>query len=66
LKKCICAFLQDIRKEDRMIFLMRYWELRSVAEISQITGWSQSKVKMSLHRSRKRLKAALEKEGVVV
>ena len=66
LKKCICAFLQDIRKEDRMIFLMRYWELRSVVEISQITGWSQSKVKMSLHRSRKRLKAALEKEGVVV
>lgn len=66
LKKCICAFLQDIRKTDRMIFLMRYWELRSVEEISKITSFSQSKVKMSLHRSRKRLKAALEKEGVTL
>lgn len=66
LQKCISAFLRSIKKTDRIIFLLRYWELRPVGEIAKTIGASESKVKMSLHRSRKGLKAALEKEGVMV
>ena len=66
LRKCISAFLRSIKKTDRMIFLLRYWELQPVAEIAKAIGASESKVKMSLHRSRKGLKVALEKEGIMV
>jgi len=59
-------FLAVTPKESRMIFLRRYWHGDSVAEISQRFGISQSKVKTTLHRTRGKLKAFLEKEGVTV
>lgn len=59
-------FLAVTPKESRMIFLRRYWYADTVAEIAKRYGISQSKVKTSLHRTRGKLKAFLEKEGVTV
>lgn len=59
-------FLAVLTKESRMIFLRRYWYGETVAEIAQRYGVSQSKVKTSLHRTRGKLKAFLEKEGIAV
>lgn len=59
-------FLAVTPKEARMIFLRRYWYAETVAEIAQRFGISQSKVKTSLHRTRGKLKAFLEKEGISV
>ena len=59
-------FLAVTPKESRMIFLRRYWHGDSIAEISQRFGISRSKVKTSLHRTRGKLKAFLEMEGVTV
>lgn len=59
-------FLAVTPRESRMIFLRRYWYADSVAEIAQHYGISQSKVKTSLHRTRGKLKAYLEKEGIAV
>ena len=59
-------FLAVTPKESRMIFLRRYWHGDSIAEISQRFGISRSKVKTSLHRTRGKLKAFLEMEGVAV
>ena len=59
-------FLAVTPKESRMIFLRRYWYAESIAEIAQHYGISQSKVKTSLHRTRGKLKAFLEKEGITV
>ena len=59
-------FLAMTPKESRMIFLRRYWYAESVAEIAQYFGITQSKVKTSLHRTRGKLKAYLEREGIRV
>ncbi len=59
-------FLAVLPKESRLIFLRRYWYCDSVAEISNRYGISQSKVKTNLHRTRGKLRAFLEKEGIAV
>lgn len=59
-------FLGTISRENRMIFLRRYWYADSIEEIAQRYRCSQSKVKTSLHRTRNKLSAFLAKEGVTV
>lgn len=59
-------FLKEISKDARIIFVRRYWYADSVAQIAERYGMSESKVKSSLMRSRNRLKAFLEKEGITV
>lgn len=59
-------FLGTISRENRMIFLRRYWYTDSIREISQRYGITQSKVKTSLHRTRNALSVFLNKEGVTV
>ena len=60
------CFLAALSQEARVIFLQRYWYLLSIREIAAGLGASESKVKMSLLRSRKELKVQLEKEGFSV
>lgn len=57
-------FLASLSAENRKIFMRRYWYFSSVKEIAEDYRFSESKVKMSLLRSRKSLKQFLEKEGV--
>lgn len=59
------GFLQELPKEERMIFLRRYWCLDSISMIADSFGFSQSKVKSMLHRTRKKLRERFEKEGFV-
>ena len=47
-----------------MIFMRRYWYLSPIAEIATDYSISESKVKMSLMRSRNELKTLLEMEGM--
>ena len=57
-------FLAALPKEKRMIFMRRYWYLSPIAEIATDYSISESKVKMSLMRSRNELKTLLEMEGM--
>ena len=57
-------FLAALPKEKRMIFMRRYWYLSPIAEIAADYSISESKVKMSLLRSRNALKQVLEEEGI--
>jgi len=57
-------FLASLSAENRKIFMRRYWYFSSVKEIAEDYRFSESKVKMSLLRSRARLKLLLEKEGI--
>lgn len=66
LAEALGAFLRGLSKDARVIFVRRYWYADSVSEIAENYGMSQSKVKSSLMRSRNRLKAFLEKEGIIV
>ncbi|WP_026489992.1 RNA polymerase sigma factor [Butyrivibrio sp. XBB1001] len=57
-------FLASLTAEKRIIFMRRYWYLCPVAEIASDFAISESKVKMSLLRSRNELKLLLTKEGI--
>lgn len=59
-------FLRGLSAETRILFLQRYWNLMSIKEIAEAHGMSQSKVKMSLLRTRKKLRQFLETEEIWV
>ena len=58
-------FLGKLKPEQRRIFLLRYWYMDKIEEISDKLGISENKVKVSLHRTRNKLKKLLEKEGLL-
>jgi RNA polymerase sigma-70 factor (ECF subfamily) len=66
LKNTLNEFLKSLYKSDRIIFVRRYWYASSIKEIAVDYQLSQSKVKVSLFRSRKKLKEYLEKEGIAL
>ena len=66
LTEILNRFLESLSAEQRRIFMRRYWYVSSVKEIAEDYGITESKVKMSLLRSRNQLKAALEKEGIAL
>ena len=61
----IDRFLASLQETERDLFVCRYWFLAPVAELSGKFGFSQSKTKSMLFRTRQKLKAHLEKEGFV-
>lgn len=56
-------FLADLSPGVRKIFLKRYWEFNSIKEISNAYGMTESKVKITLMRTREKLKHYLKQEG---
>lgn len=54
------AMLESMEPETRLIFHLHYYESYSLNEISEMLGWSMSKVKMRLKRGRDRLKLSWE------
>lgn len=62
LRDVLNGFLSGLRTEQRQIFVKRYWYMQSVSEIAGDMGLGESKVKMSLLRSREALKKLLEEE----
>lgn len=62
LKDSLNTFLGGLSADARQIFLKRYWYMQSISEIARETGFSESKIKMSLLRSRNALKTHLERE----
>ena len=64
LGRAIDRFLDTISKENRILFLRRYWFGDSVREISRSVGISENTVSVRLSRLRAQLKNHLiEKEG---
>lgn len=66
IRDCLNLFLREQKRQDRSIFVLRYFNCDSIEEIAQKTGFSQSKVKSILFRMRGRLKERLEKEGISI
>ena len=59
-------FLAGLPETQRQIFVCRYWYCDSIAEIARRFSWSESKVKMTLLRTREKLRLCLKKEGVLL
>lgn len=54
------AMLASMEPETRLIFHLYYYEGYNLSEISEMLGWSMSKVKMRLKRGRDRLRLSWE------
>jgi RNA polymerase sigma-70 factor (ECF subfamily) len=52
--------LEALRPEDRLVITLLNLEEKSVREISELTGWSEAKVKVRAFRARKELKRIME------
>ena len=63
LRDAVERFLREQNKNARTMFVQRYWYMCSVEEIARMHGCTKSRVKMTLLRTREKLKAYLEKEG---
>ena len=63
LTQTINRFLNSLSKQNRIIFVKRYWFFKTDEEISRELSVSQAKVRTSLSRTRKKLKDFLIKEG---
>ena len=66
LRDAINAFLSSLSPKNRIIFVQRYWYLCSVKEIAKNRAISESDVKVSLLRTRRKFKEYLMKEGITV
>lgn len=58
------AFLETLDEEKRVVFVRRYWFGESAAEIAKKYGYSETKVRSLLFRTRKKLKEYLNGKGV--
>lgn len=62
----INAFLKTLPDTEQQVFVSRYWYLNPVKTVASQFGFSESKVKSMLSRSRKKLAAHLQKEGILL
>lgn len=65
LVEALDRFLATLSEDARDVFVCRYFFLLSITEICGNFGYSQSKTKSMLSRTRKKLQAYLEKEGLL-
>ncbi len=64
LGKVISDFLRNQKEEARNVFIRKYWYFDTVADIAARYSFSESKVKVLLHRTRNKLREHLKKEGI--
>ena len=63
LTRALDRFLGDLPNEQRRVFLRRYWFFDTIDDIAARYGFTPSKVKSMLARTRARLMDRLKKEG---
>ena len=64
LAEYLNSFLSELPEEERRVLLARYGYVASIHEISEKSGYSESKIKSMLLRTRRKLKKALEDAGL--
>lgn len=66
LAESISRFLRALPETEASVFIHRYWHFRSISEIAKAYAFSESKVKMTLKRTRDQLRLYLESEGFFI
>lgn len=66
LQRAINEFLKTLPEKDCNVFLRRYWYSEEYNEIAERYGMKLNSVKTSLFRTRGKMKAFLEKQGINV
>ena len=65
LIRAVEAFLAGLPREDRLMFLYRYWLAQPVTKIAARMGCKPGRVNSALYRSRQKLRDHLKKEGLL-
>lgn len=65
LADALNGFLASLPEEERRVFLRRYWYLDSIEGICERYGFSQSKVKTMLYRTREKLRGCLTGQNLL-
>jgi RNA polymerase sigma-70 factor (ECF subfamily) len=60
-KRYLNQAMQQLNSDDSLMLILFYYDGKSLDEITQITGYSDSNVKVRLYRARKKLHEELEK-----
>lgn len=60
-KRYLNQAMQQLNSDDNLMLILFYYDGKSLDEITQITGYSDSNVKVRLYRARKKLHEELEK-----
>ena len=63
LSRYVSDFLRDLPQTERGVFIRRYWYYDPIDEISRLTGFGKSKIKMMLKRTRAKLGEYLKEKG---
>ena len=63
---CISRWLEGLPREDRVLFVRRYWYGDTVEELAARRGVPGNRLAQKLRRMRGSLRRALEKEGISV
>ena len=66
LQALMNKFLSSLKPDARKIFVRRYWYFSSIREIAEEYGMTESKVTVTLCRTRQKLAQLLEKEGITL
>ena len=66
LAEVLNDFLSALGETERNLFVCRYFYGDSISDIADRFGYGESRVKTALMRTRNKLRAHLEKEGVVI
>ena len=66
LSELISEFLRSLDREDRLLFMGRYWHGQSVKELADRMGLSANAAAVRLHRSREELRDFLTERGITV
>ena len=62
--RCVDRWLDTLPREDRVIFVRRYWYGQRVDELAAQLGYTPNRLAQRLFRLRSGLRRALEEEGV--
>lgn len=65
LLAAITGFLEQLPQKQRDLFVRRYWSATAIAELADTFGMTESHVKVTLMRLRKKLQNHLRKEGLL-
>lgn len=66
LRDILDDFLGGLKKNDRILFVKRYWFEEEISQIADELGITENNARVRLTRLKAKLKKALEKEGVKV
>ena len=66
LTHVIESFLDTLTRENRVVFMRRYWFSESLSEISRLTGLTEKNISVRLTRIRQKMRKYLIERGVLI